>query len=232
MSASCLRWATCLLLGLAVCNVSHSREPRVQLADGAAIPNARLIAAAEAKAIEELQQLALSDPSRVHATALRTHNRMGWKWRVYLPPNKDWVIKGAIGHIPGRGHQPQERDIISHEIERLDQSRILELEGHISRDPFDGWSLIVEEDRSIFSGIEFAAWDLHRTADSEVVVDYVIGNRKAASLTTFSVDIGRVATYIKDDLELVRWRYTPKDSPSSPGPDQSLPGFVLWIESK
>lgn len=232
MSASDFRWAAWLLLGLAVCNVTQSQEPEARVTDSAAVPNPRLLAADEATAIKELQRLAESDPTRIHATTLSTHNRMGWKWRVYLPPGKDWAIKGAIGRIPGLGHQPQERDIISHDIARADQSRIIALEGHISRDPYDGWLLTVEADRSVFSGVEFAVWDLDRTPDIEEVTDYVTGKREFASLTGGPGDIGRVTTKINDELVLVRWRYEPKVDPPPPGPDRRLPGFVVWIEAK
>ena len=232
MSAFVFRCVVWLLLSFAVCNVSQSQKTLALATDNTATTNPRLLAAVEAKAIEELRRLAESDPSRIHATTLKTHNRMGWKWLVYLPPGKDWVVKGAVGRIPGRGRQPQERDTSGREIVRVDQSRIVALEGHISRTPFDGWSLIVEADQSVFSAVEFAEWNLGKSPDREEVADYVTGKREAASLTMFSGDIGRVTTKVNDELELVRWRYEPKVDPPEPGPDRRLPRFVLWIEAK
>jgi hypothetical protein len=223
---------------LAVCNAdlfaespksdaTRVKDPKTQLVGGAEVPNARMLAFYEAAAIKKLHQLAASDPKRIHATALSTHNRMGWKWRVYLPPGKDWKIKGAIGRIPGRGHQPQEGDIASQDIMRLDQSRIIALEGHISRDHFeDNWVLTVEADRRVFSGNEIAVWGL-----DEEVADYVIGKRDAASVTAGSMDIGRVRTKTNEELQLLMWRYEPKVDPPPPGDDRRLPGFVIWIEA-
>ncbi len=233
MVTSTVRWAGwSLLLGLAICNVARSQDAENRSTPLATVPIARLLAADEAAAMKKLQRLAASEPTRIHATTLSTHNRMGWKWRVYLPPGKDWTIKAAIGRIPGRGHQARERDTSARDISRVDPSRIIALEGHISRDPFDGWALIVEADRRVLSEVEFAAWGLHAFPDGKEVVDYVIGKRNASSLTMYSGDIGRVTTKINDELELLRWRYEPKLAPPPAGPGRRLPGFVIWIEAK
>jgi len=194
--------------------------------------NARLLAADEAAATEELNQLIIRDPSRIHATALHTWNQMGWKWKVYLPPGKDWQIKGAVGSIPERGHALRPSEVTSFDIKRTDPSRVLLLEGHISRDFDGGWVLMVEADRRVFDANAFVVWQLEHQPEKREVAEYITGARRAKSREMSYLSVGSVRTKIDDRLELVRWRFEPHTDAPAPAPGRRIPGFFLWIEAK
>ena len=194
--------------------------------------DARILAGDEAAAMKELERRIVDEPHRIHATALHTRNQMGWKWNVYLPPGKAWQINGAVGRILGRGHWPAPRITGERDISPSGTGRIMKLEGHISRSFEDPWVLMVEADRRVFEANEFAAWGLssHIPREAEVL-DCLLGKRGARSFEGGgnSLDIGRVTTK-NNDLELVRWRWDPKDENAKLGDPR--PGFCIWIDAK
>lgn len=211
-------------------NRAGPAAPPSVAAEGAS--DLRLLAGDEAAAMKELERRIVDDPHRIHATALHTRNQMGWKWTVYLLPGKAWQINGAVGRILGRGHSPAPRITGEIDIGPSATGRIMKLEGHISHSFDDPWVLMVEADRRVFDANEFAAWGLssHIPRQAEVL-DYLLGKRKARSFEGGnSLAIGGVTTKINDRLQLVRWRYNPKDEKTMLG--DPLPGFCIWIDAK
>ncbi len=57
-----------------------------------------------AKLEAELGKLTIKDPSKVHILALPSKEDWHWRWRVYLPPGKTWIITHAVGEkVPKQG---------------------------------------------------------------------------------------------------------------------------------
>lgn len=54
----------------------------------------------------ELGLLTIEDPKRAHAISLPTLEDNAWKWRIYLPPGRQYSLSLWSGHLPDRvGHR-------------------------------------------------------------------------------------------------------------------------------
>jgi hypothetical protein len=47
--------------------------------------------------------LVIGDPKLVHGFEVETHEHMAWKWRLFLPSHRRFVLKVATGDLPPQG---------------------------------------------------------------------------------------------------------------------------------
>jgi hypothetical protein len=52
---------------------------------------------------DELGVFEVTDPAKAHAIFVRRTEDKAWRWRVYLPPGRRYMMKWAVDDIPGRG---------------------------------------------------------------------------------------------------------------------------------
>jgi hypothetical protein len=76
---------------------------------------------------DEAGMLVVDDPTKVHAIEVNTRDELTWKWRVWIPKGRTYIVRGNGGGIPMEGfpkdggsmpiYEPGEH-VIGYEIDR------------------------------------------------------------------------------------------------------------------
>ncbi|MCA9262067.1 MAG: hypothetical protein KDA61_22775 [Planctomycetales bacterium] len=76
---------------------------------------------AEVRALRrEAGRLSVDDPARVTAIGIETFNQWAWRWRVWIPPGKNWELKFVAHDIPRFDNVPEdERPFPTKDVSRL-----------------------------------------------------------------------------------------------------------------
>lgn len=172
-------------------------------------------------------------PDKLQAIGLFSHNPMGWKMLVYLPPDKGWSLYGAIRPVPFPVLvQPAPEDDHSH-IPAAPRGRIVQLEGSLSINDEGHWQLIMETDRPVIQGTDLAVFSFYRPGDEtrETIARYITRQEPLQSCITGSVGTEHVTRKQNDKLELLSARYVPKSFAGKKTAETLFPGYCVWIEA-
>src|SRR5687767_8697943 len=52
---------------------------------------------------DETGVLSVDDPTKIHAIQVQTENDLTWKWRVWIPENRIYVLRSVGGGVPTVG---------------------------------------------------------------------------------------------------------------------------------
>lgn len=158
----------------------------------------------------ETGHLHVDEPTKIQTLAIPTTETLYWKWKVYLPPGRNYRIHFQTRAIP-TWKLPEGKQLYI--LEGTGEPRTFSVA--IRKDHLDRWSL-----RFVFahtSGVSIPDEDV------QWVTDGLIWSQAASASSTMNV-----CTQDADKpLELLRIRAW------SPGSDQSaptLPGLLVWLQ--
>jgi hypothetical protein len=160
----------------------------------------------------EIGYLTIGDRSKVHALGQRVLSDYHWRWRVYLPPGKQWKFCQALGRMPRQGFD------VSHGTSSIDSGEFT-IEAFIGRDADGERRLVVATPTS-------------RTSQSLDEAQY----RELVKAGYSTTGIGATRTEVLEaggPILLIRLRQH-EPIPGSPGgfrtSDEPQFGFMLWLE--
>jgi hypothetical protein len=155
---------------------------------------------------DEVGAISVDDPTRVHAIQVDTNDELLWKWRIWLPENRTYVVRCVGENVPKEGfpkpggsiwiHEPGEH-VIAYRVRR-DQRN-------------DQWYGQLETGTAAV-GKDYQPW-----------VEW-------PSKTSTSGGVGK-STYSADPskrLEIIRHRVS-QNSDSTKIEDPAA-GFMIWLE--
>jgi hypothetical protein len=158
---------------------------------------------------DEVGVLNIEDETKVHAIQVRTNDELRWKWRLWIPPGRKYVLRTAGGMVPKTGF-PSEGGTIS-----IYNEGEMWVEFKIMRDPKSGtWEgSMVTSTGSVGGGEQkWVAW----------------GRRMGSG-----EGVGTTTQVSEPDEVLVLGRHyhsqTAKDSTKIEDPAS---GFIIWLEPK
>lgn len=182
---------------------------------------------------QKLIAAAKAAPDKLQAIGLFSHNPMGWKMLVYLPPDKGWSLYGAIRPVPFPVLvKPAPEDDHSH-IPAAPRGRIVQLEGSLSINDEGHWQLIIETDRPVIQGTDLAVFSFYRPGDETraAIARYITRQEPQRSCITGSVGTEHVTRKQNDKLELLSARYVPQSFAGEKTAETLFPGYCVWIEA-
>lgn len=156
---------------------------------------------------DEVGELSVEDPKKLHAVRIETDSYLDWQWRIWIPEGVAYRLRGVASDVPKEG-LPQERGgtiMLREPGEHVIRYRI-------RRDPRDGKMYGSLSARGASVGKDehaWAEWGSHVTTTSGV----------GTSTRAYSPD---------QVVELCRHRVSQADS-SSDIEDPSA-GFLIWLE--
>jgi hypothetical protein len=154
----------------------------------------------------EVGELNVEDPARLHAIRVETDNELEWKWRIWIPEGATYRLRGEGGPVPDTGFPSTGGTIYL----RDPGEQVIRYA--IRRDPRDG------------------KWygELHGPhgsvgKDAQPWVEW-------GSRTSTGGGVGRsTQSYLPGErVELIRFRVSQADSSSKIEKDAA--GFVVWLE--
>lgn len=161
----------------------------------------------------EIGYLTITDRKKVHALGQRSLSEYHWRWRVYLPPGKQWRLCQALGKIPRHG----DRDV-PHASSTIDAGEFT-IEAFFSRNA----------DRQPRFVVAHGGGSSSQTIDEQQLAEL-------GKVGFSSSGIGQKRTEVFDTLGpivLIRLRQH-EAVPGSPGSfrtsDEPQFGFLLWLE--
>src|SRR5262249_40322570 len=81
---------------------------------------------------DEVGALSVDDKTKLHTIRVRTPDEFVWKWRIWIPEGRAYLLKDACGKIPKEGFAEPNGSI------RLDEPGETWVEYRISPDPVSG----------------------------------------------------------------------------------------------
>ena len=182
---------------------------------------------------KKLTESAEEAPDKLHAIGLTCRNPMGWKWLVYLPPDNEWKMYGAIRSIPHPNLVQSASEDTNYRIRSETEGRFVQLEGSLSLNHSGRWQLIIEADRPIIQGTNLAVYSFFRPGNDtrETIARYITKQEPTKSYITGSIGTKHVTRKQNDKLELMSARYIPKSFTGQETAEALLPGYCVWIEA-
>jgi hypothetical protein len=164
----------------------------------------------------EVGEITIEEPAKLHAVQVRTNDKLAWKWRFFIPENVDASLKFSWGAIPQmRFPKP---DVIKKQLESGEHWVTIAVRRN---EAGDGWECFLECSRASDTTLpipEEHQWFLRPQ-----------GGFSAAGVGTFTKmddDDDGATTFV-----LQRYRVEPPRSEVRAYDDPSeLPGFIIWLE--
>ena len=158
---------------------------------------------------DELGDLNVGDKTKLHVIRAETDNKLHWKWRIWIPEGKEYIVRGVGEDIPKEGWPPFGSSIALREPgEQV-------VEWVIQYDPEgDRWAGHLQHEGSK-AGNDTQPWVQW--------TDWSSSSHGVETLTkVFETD---------KTVELYRMRCTNDDDPPKSA-DDPLPGFMIWLEPR
>ena len=167
---------------------------------------------------DELGQLSIEDPTKLHAIEVRTKDAMIWKWRIWVPERMNAQLRFAWSDVPLDGYPAA--DVAEKDNLKPGEQWISVT---VQKAPgIDNWQCALEfQDSKIIWPIpRDRLWFLQRRY-----------SRCAGGVSTSSesddVEDGRNTFLLR--RERVQLEHKPVDAMDDP---EKLPGFMLWLEAR
>ena len=164
----------------------------------------------------ELGYLTIGDRSKVNVLMHNSDDENHWKWRVYLPPGKNWNLCFGLGEVPLRGFEG-----VRHSATTT-QSGEYTIEARFDRDE-NGQRRFVVSRNGVKTAIAFPDEEFQRL--------------KAAGHSATTLGASQTQQFDPTGpIELIRLRQhrvVPGSSPGLPtsvSSDEPEFGFVIWLE--
>jgi hypothetical protein len=158
---------------------------------------------------DEVGELAVDDPTKIHAIQVRQPDELTWRWRLWIPEGRSYVLRSVGENIPMAG-SPKEGGTMW-----LRDSGEMWVEYQITKDPRSGeWrGKLSREGGSV-------------GADTHEWVNW--GNRSGSS-----EGVGTKTMVFEPDetVVLTRQRFGQSVKSSDDIPDPA-PGFMIWLEPR
>jgi hypothetical protein len=156
---------------------------------------------------DEVGALSVDDKTKLHAIRVRTADEFVWKWRIWIPEGRAYLLKDVGGKIPKEGFAQANGSI------RLDEPGETWVEYRISPDPVSG------------------LWMDHlRTSNASVgssTQEWVKWKQRVS--TSGGVSYTTLASEPGETIILARERVSQSATSSSKIEDPSA-GFMIWLE--
>lgn len=150
---------------------------------------------------EEIGAITIRDASRPHAIQVDTGNRHRWKWRVWVPEGRRYVVRYVHENVPAKGIPSGKRlggtlDAGEHVIDhRLEPEE-------------DRWLATIKTKRAV--GVTRVGWGMPRWLDCHGVAE-----------ETRDFDA---------DRPVVVWRQRVSDTANPKNTRGPTEGFMIWLE--
>jgi hypothetical protein len=176
--------------------------------------------------------LAVGDEKLVYGTIVKTYEPFTWKWRLFLPAGRHFVVKVASGDIPS-AEMP---NIESHECPiKLEGELAITVDIHQFENK--SWSMTLnfkDEKLDFVQGIYYSAKSLDYSATipiSDSVMDQFSQAKTYQSICFGSAGIDSLAP--DKAIDLLRARLMTMDSNGGWSPSNDpMPGIMIWLEEK
>jgi hypothetical protein len=155
---------------------------------------------------DEVGELAVDDPAKIHAIQVRQPDSLTWRWRLWIPEGRTYALRSVGGKIPAKGYPELGGTLFVRDPGEMS------VEYRITKDPrSDTWRGAMSVKGGSIGSDEHAwvTWS-NRT-----------GTGVGVGTSTRSFEPG--ATVV-----LTRQRFGQGDS-SDDIPDRA-PGFMIWLE--
>jgi hypothetical protein len=157
---------------------------------------------------DEVGELAIDDPTKIHAIQVRQPDELTWKWRLWIPEGRGYVLRSFGGDIPKEGFPKSGGSMW------FDTPGEMWVEFRIAKDARSGqWRGTMSTRNGSVGGGNQEWVDWSRRAGT--------GGGVGNTTKVFEPD---------DTVVLTRQRFGQVDS-SDKIPDPS-PGFMIWLEPR
>lgn len=163
---------------------------------------------------EELGVLNIDDPTKYYARSLPVNDTMHWRWRIYFPKHRQYMIKVQTAQIGEEGFRLSSGSSFSVEVDKGEYTFEAE-----ARQGKPGWADIhIQTNTGIFK----TSVDTTQSGFD----DWAAGSNSLRQL-----EKGSTAYDPEKPLELLRLRAQKRISPSTTtSVSEPSPGILIWIE--
>jgi hypothetical protein len=176
--------------------------------------------------------LTIDDPTRIHGVQVPTREE-GWKWRVYFPPDGDYMLRCYTGMVPPGVESSQRRDFSSMNLgpggfltsmggnfegEAVIEARFKQVDGT--------WTLQIS--------LNGGAW-----SDMRLDKDFAeyLSNGRGGAFWTSNLNKKEQTSFSPDERVFLLKRRKAEVTETQAGilsrePDGPAPGVALWIEQE